>query len=210
MGFSTENGVNPRSPDKTHVDKFISALKHAKNLAFFPFLPSPNPLTPFALQGYNFYNKWGKVVKGVESMFIGEYQHNMDVKGRVAVPAKFRNKLSGGAIVTRGLDKCLFLFSAEEWEKLAEKIISLPLTQADSRAFSRLMLAGAADCEIDAQGRILIPDYLRKYAGLEKEVVVAGLYNRAEIWDMARWNGYKAETEEKSEEIAERMGELGL
>jgi len=143
-------------------------------------------------------------------MFIGEYQHNMDVKGRVAVPAKFRNKLSGGAIVTRGLDKCLFLFSSEEWEKLAEKIVSLPLTQANSRAFSRLMLAGAADCEIDAQGRILVPDYLRKYASLEKEVVVAGLYNRAEIWDMGRWNSYKAETEEKSEEIAERMGELGL
>jgi MraZ protein len=143
-------------------------------------------------------------------MFIGEYQHNMDVKGRVAVPAKFRNKLSGGAIVTRGLDKCLFLFSTEEWEKLAEKIVSLPLTQSNSRAFSRLMLAGAADCEIDAQGRILVPDYLREYAGLEKEVVVTGLYNRAEIWDMVRWNSYKSETESRSEEIAEKMGELGL
>ena len=143
-------------------------------------------------------------------MFIGEYQHNIDLKGRVAVPAKFRNKLSGGAIVTRGLDKCLFLFSTEEWEKLAVKIINLPLTQANSRAFARLMLAGASDCEIDTQGRILIPDYLRKYAGLEKEVVVAGLYNRAEIWERASWNKYKTETEERSEEIAERMSELGL
>jgi len=146
----------------------------------------------------------------LKNMFIGEYQHNIDLKGRVAVPAKFRNKLSGGAVVTRGLDKCLFLFSTEEWTKLAEKIINLPLTQANSRAFARLMLAGAADCEIDAQGRILIPDYLRKYAGLTKEVTVAGLYNRAEIWDSAHWNSYKTETEERSEEIAERMSELGL
>ncbi|MFA5052595.1 MAG: division/cell wall cluster transcriptional repressor MraZ [Parcubacteria group bacterium] len=143
-------------------------------------------------------------------MFIGEFQHNMDVKGRVAVPAKFRNQLSGGAIVTRGLDKCLFLFPVEEWNKLAEKIISFPLTAANSRAFSRLMLAGASDCEIDAQGRILIPDYLRKYAGLEKEIVVAGLYNRAEIWDKNSWNAYKTETESRSEEIAEKMSELGL
>jgi len=149
-------------------------------------------------------------VKGVENMFIGEYQHNMDMKGRVAIPAKFRNKLSGGAVVTRGLDKCLFLFSTEEWEKLAEKIISLPLTQSASRAFSRLMLAGAADCEIDAQGRILVPDYLRKYAGLEKETIIAGLYNRAEIWDRTGWNKYKADAEARSEEIAERMSELGL
>jgi len=145
-----------------------------------------------------------------KEMFIGEFQHNIDVKGRIAVPAKFRNQLSGGAIVTRGLDKCLFLFSIAEWEKLAGKIVSLPLTQANSRAFSRLMLAGASDCEIDAQGRILIPDYLRKYAGLEKEVIITGLYNRAEIWDLNCWNKYKMETESRSEEIAERMGELGL
>lgn len=144
------------------------------------------------------------------NMFIGEYTHNMDVKGRMAVPAKFRNKLSGGAIITRGLDKCLFLFSIEEWQKLAEKIVSLPLTQANSRAFSRLMLAGAADCNIDSQGRILIPDYLRKYAGLEKEVVIAGLYNRAEIWDEKSWSGYKKDTESRSEDIAEKMGELGI
>jgi MraZ protein len=98
----------------------------------------------------------------------------------------------------------------EEWDKLAEKIVSLPMTQANSRAFSRLMLAGASDCEIDSQGRILIPDYLRKYAGLEKEVIVAGLYNRAEIWNMEKWNGYKEETESRSEDIAERMGELGI
>ncbi len=143
-------------------------------------------------------------------MFIGEYQHNIDAKGRVAVPAKFRNKLSGGAIVTRGIDRCLFLFSIEEWERLAAKIIALPFTTASARAFSRLMLAGASDCEIDSQGRILIPDYLRKYAGFEKEIIIAGLYNRAEIWDMKQWNEYKSETESRSEEIAEKMSALGL
>ncbi len=143
-------------------------------------------------------------------MFIGEYQHNIDAKGRVAVPAKFRNKLSGGAIVTRGIDKCLFLFSVEEWERLAEKIITIPFTTASARAFSRLMLAGASDCEIDAQGRILIPDYLRKYANLEKEIIIAGLYNRAEIWNAHYWSEYKTETELRSEEIAEKMNALGL
>lgn len=143
-------------------------------------------------------------------MFIGEYQHNMDIKGRIAVPSKFRNKLSGGTIVTRGLDKCLFLFSIEEWEKLALKIVSLPFTQANSRAFSRLMLAGASDCEIDAQGRILIPDYLRKYAELDREAIILGLYSRVEIWDMKRWTSYKTETEEKSDDIAEKMINLGL
>ena len=143
-------------------------------------------------------------------MFIGEYNHNLDAKGRIAVPAKFRNELSAGAIVTRGLDKCLFVFNAKDWEALAQKLIALPLAQANSRAFSRLMLAGAVDCELDGQGRILLPEYLRKYAGLKKETTVAGLYNRIEIWDAEIWNAYKEKTESSSDEIAERMGELGI
>jgi len=143
-------------------------------------------------------------------MFIGEYNHNLDAKGRIAVPAKFRNELSAGAIVTRGLDKCLFVFNAKDWEALAQKLIALPLAQANSRAFSRLMLAGAADCELDGQGRILLPEYLRKYAGLKKETTVAGLYNRIEIWDAEIWNAYKEKTESSSDEIAEKMGELGI
>jgi MraZ protein len=143
-------------------------------------------------------------------MFIGEYNHNLDAKGRIAVPAKFRNELSTGAIVTRGLDKCLFVFNAKDWEALAQKLIALPLAQANSRAFSRLMLAGAADCELDGQGRILLPEYLRKYAGLKKETTVAGLYNRIEIWDAEIWNAYKEKTESSSDEIAEKMGELGI
>jgi len=143
-------------------------------------------------------------------MLLGEYQHNLDVKGRMAIPAKFRDKLSAGAIITRGIDNCLFMFANEEWDILAKKLIALPLAQANSRAFVRLMLAGASDLEVDSQGRILIPDYLRKYATLKKEVVVAGLYNRVEIWDKAAWTAYKAKTEHSSEEIAEQLGELGI
>jgi len=143
-------------------------------------------------------------------MFIGEYTHNLDLKGRIAVPAKFRKGLTGGAIITRGLDRCLFVFNKSEWEILAKKLIALPLAQANSRAFVRLMLAGAADTEIDQQGRILVPDYLREYADLKKQAVVAGLYNRLEIWDVNSWKQYKAKTESASDEIAEKMGELGI
>ena len=143
-------------------------------------------------------------------MLLGEYQHTMDTKGRVAIPAKFRDKLDGGAIVTRGLDSCLFLFTKKEWQTLAEKLTALPLAQANSRAFVRLMLAGAMDVELDNQGRILVPDYLRQYGHLEKQVVVTGLYNRIELWDKDRWQEYKQKTESASEEIAEQLGELGI
>ena len=143
-------------------------------------------------------------------MLLGEYNHNLDTKGRMAIPAKFRDKLSAGAIITRGIDNCLFVFANTEWEKLAQKLIALPLAQADARAFVRLMLSGATDVEIDSQGRILIPDSLRKYAGIKKEVIVAGLYNRIEVWDEATWNAYKTKTETTSEEIAEKLGELGI
>lgn len=143
-------------------------------------------------------------------MFIGEYTHNLDDKGRMALPAKFRSKLKGKAIITRGLDNCLFIYGADEWKKLAEKLVALPLTQANSRAFTRLMLAGAMDVEIDKQGRVLVPDYLRVYAGLAKEVVVTGLYSRIEIWDSAQWNEYKTKTEASSDEIAEKLSDLGI
>ena len=143
-------------------------------------------------------------------MFIGEYTHNLDSKGRIAMPVKFRNKLTGGAIVTRGLDRCLFVFSGKEWEVLAQKLIALPLAQTNSRAFVRLMLAGAVDAELDKQGGILIPDYLREYAGLKKQAVITGLYNRMEIWDSEAWKQYKAKTESASDEIAEKLSELGI
>ncbi|OHB57769.1 MAG: cell division/cell wall cluster transcriptional repressor MraZ [Planctomycetes bacterium RBG_13_44_8b] len=143
-------------------------------------------------------------------MLLGEYTHNLDAKGRMAIPAKFRQHLNAGAIITRGLDRCLFVFSSKEWENLAQKLIALPLAQANSRAFARLMLAGAIDCELDKQGRILIPNYLKEYAGLKKQAIVAGLYNRMEVWDSEAWKQYKNKTESQSDEIAEKLSELGI
>ncbi len=143
-------------------------------------------------------------------MFIGEYQHNLDDKGRLAIPAKFRAKLSDGAVVTRGLDNCLFLYTAEEWKKLATKLASLPISKANTRAFARLMLAGAMDVSLDKQGRVVLPEYLRKYASLKKKSVVAGLYNRLEIWDDASWEKYKEGTEKQSGDIAEALEGLDV
>ncbi len=143
-------------------------------------------------------------------MLLGEYKHNLDAKGRVAIPAKFKEKLAAGAIITRGLDNCLFVFASKEWENLAQKLIALPLAQANARAFARLMLAGAMDVVPDNQSRILIPDYLRSYADLKKQVVIAGLYNRVEVWDLEKWEAYKKKTEGASDEIAEKLGELGI
>lgn len=143
-------------------------------------------------------------------MFIGEYSHNLDQKGRLAVPKKFREKLETGAIVTRGLDNCLFLYTKEEWHKLAAKLANLPFAQANTRAFARLMLAGAMDVNIDKQGRVMLPEYLRTFAGLTKNAVVAGLYNRLEIWDQRKWDEYKRRTEKESTKIAEQMAELGV
>jgi MraZ protein len=143
-------------------------------------------------------------------MFIGEYKISMDVKGRVAVPAKFRNMLAAGAVLTRGLDNSLFLYPKVEWEAIASKLAALPLAQANSRAFARLMLAGAWDVEIDKQGRMIIPDYLRQFGRLTKKVVAAGLYNRIEIWDEQTWEDYKTNSEKESTAIAEALGDLGV
>ncbi len=143
-------------------------------------------------------------------MFIGEYKHNLDEKGRLAIPTKFRVDLSKGAVVTRGLDSSLFLFPMEEWDKLAAKLANLPLGQSNSRAFARLMLAGAMDVEIDKQGRVVLPEYLRTYAKLKKSVVIAGLYTRLEIWDEASWEIYKRKMEEDAESVAEQLGALGV
>lgn len=143
-------------------------------------------------------------------MFIGEYQHTIDEKGRMAIPAKMRGKLLDGAVVTRGLDNCLFVYTKEEWQKLADKLAALPLTSANSRAFSRLMLAGAMDVEFDKQGRILLPAYLRDFASLKNKAVVAGLYNRIEIWNESAWKAYKEGTEKNTEEITKNLAELGI
>ena len=143
-------------------------------------------------------------------MIIGEYHFNLDNKGRIAIPVKFRSNLGEEAVITRGLDNCLFLYPKKDWEQLAEKIKNLPLSQADSRAFARLMLAGAMMVGLDVQGRILIPDYLRQYANLKKKIVIVGVYNRLEVWDEDAWLNYKKQTEKESGDIAERLSELGI
>ncbi len=141
---------------------------------------------------------------------LGEYHHALDSKGRVSVPVKFRSSLGRGAVVTRGLDRCLYVYPAQAWTELAEKLVQLPLAQAKARAFARLMLAGAMALEVDRQGRALLPDYLRRYAGLSRHVVFAGLANRAEVWDRTTWERERKRTEADSAEIAEALGGLGI
>ncbi len=142
-------------------------------------------------------------------MYIGEFRHSIDEKGRLAIPAKFRSSLKK-AVVTRGLDACLFVYPLAEWKQMAQKLANLPISQSNSRAFARLMLAGAMDVEIDGQGRISIPEYLRTYAGLSKAVVVAGLYNRLELWGEEAWAVYTKRAEKDSGEIAEQLLSLGV
>lgn len=141
----------------------------------------------------------------MDKVFIGEYGHLLDNKGRVAVPVKFRQLLKKGAIVTKGLDGCLFLYTEVEWMKLVAKLNEMPISQGNARAFARLMVAGAMEVNVDTQGRINLPNYLIKFAGLKKNVIVAGLMNRLEIWDEATWKKYKAKTEPASEKLAEEL-----
>lgn len=143
-------------------------------------------------------------------MFIGEYHHTLDDKGRVSIPVKFRADLAQGAVVTRGLDRSLFLYTKPEWERLAQKLAALPLGQADTRAFARLMLAGAMEVECDGSGRVTVPPYLREYAGLAKDIVITGLYDRMELWDEATWQKYRSKTEAEGDEIAQRLGDKGV
>ncbi|QQG46272.1 MAG: division/cell wall cluster transcriptional repressor MraZ [Candidatus Niyogibacteria bacterium] len=142
-------------------------------------------------------------------MLIGEFQHILDSKKRVALPAKLRRELGKNAVITRGLDKCLFVYPLKEWEKVAEKLSNLPVGQAANRSFVRLFLAGAAYVETDQLGRVLVPDYLKEYAGLSERVVIAGVYKRLEIWDATRWDSYKREIEKQADVLAEKLGEIG-
>jgi len=143
-------------------------------------------------------------------VFIGEYKHTIDPKNRMTIPSKFQGQLSEGAIITRGLDNCLFLFTNEEWKRVADQIKQQSFTTANARAFSRLMLAGAMDVKLDNQGRILIPGYLSDYGKLGSKVVVAGLYDRLEIWNEDAWEKYKKNTEANANDISEHMADLGI
>jgi MraZ protein len=143
-------------------------------------------------------------------MFIGEYVYSIDEKKRLAIPVKFRKDLGKIAIVTRGLEECLFLYPQSEWKKLVDKLKKLPLSQSDARGFVRLMLSGAMEINIDNLGRILIPDYLKDYAKLKKRVVLTGVLNRIEIWDEEKWKEYKERTEKEIGSIAERLKDLQI
>lgn len=142
-------------------------------------------------------------------MLIGEYTHNIDAKKRFAIPSKFRRELGDKVVITRGLDSCLFLFPIDAWNILADKVSKLPLGQQDTRGFQRLLLSGASEVELDQLGRILVPDPLKDYADLKKKVVVAGVFNRLEIWDDEKWRTYKANLEKNTDRIAEKLGEIG-
>ncbi|MFI5359532.1 MAG: division/cell wall cluster transcriptional repressor MraZ [Halanaerobiales bacterium] len=143
-------------------------------------------------------------------MFMGEYQHNMDPKGRVIIPARFRDALGEKFIATRGLDNCLFVYPMHEWSVLEKKLMTLPITSKNARAFVRFFFSGATECELDKQGRISIPANLREYAGIDKELVIIGLANRIELWAKERWDAYMKEAENSYEDIAAAMEELGI
>src|SRR3990167_1066985 len=138
-------------------------------------------------------------------MLIGEYKHNLDPKKRLAVPSKFRKELDGGAVLTKGLDGCLFIFPLKNWAPFAEMLGGLSIGKQETRSFARLFLSGAVNVEFDSLGRILIPDNLKTYANLNKDVVIAGLFNRLEIWKETRWNAYKNNLEKNSDKIAEKL-----
>ena len=143
-------------------------------------------------------------------MFMGEYSHTIDTKGRLIIPSRFREELGETFVVTKGLDGCLFVFSDEEWKAFEIKLKSLPLTNKNARQFARFFVAGATPCELDKQGRILLPATLREFAGLEKDVVLTGRLNRIEIWSKDKWNENNSLDDVAMDEIAEQMTDLGL
>ena len=143
-------------------------------------------------------------------MFIGEYEHSVDAKGRVIMPVKLREDIGEKFIVTKGLDGCLFAYSYEEWINFEEKLKTLPLTNKNARDFVRFFLSGAVECEIDKQGRFLIPGNLRTYATLEKEIIIIGVGTRIEIWNREEWKKYSSDENISADEIAENMTMLGI
>ena len=143
-------------------------------------------------------------------MFMGEYSHTIDAKGRIIVPVKFRESLGDNFVVTKGLDNCLFVYTKEDWQKIEEKLRTLPLTNKDARKFTRFFLAGAAEMEVDKQGRILIPSVLREFAALEKDVVFVGVGSRIEIWNRAGWDESISGYDDDMDEVAENMDSLGF
>lgn len=141
-------------------------------------------------------------------MFIGEYRHNLDDKGRLQVPVKWRSQLAGGAVITKGFDGSLRFYPALKWQEIAEKLAQLPQSQPDARAYVRQTLAGAVDVELDKLGRVVLPVYLRAYASLSKPIVLAGLYDHIEIWDETTWASYVERIDQ--EKFSKTLQDLGI
>jgi len=143
-------------------------------------------------------------------MFIGEYQYSLDLKRRLAIPVKLRDIFKGRAVITKGLDGCLFIYPVEVWDEIAKKLGSLPLGEKKTRQFVRLFLAGASETDVDKQGRILIPRYLSKFANLKKEIVIVGLYDRLEVWNKGSWEKSINKAEKDKDKTAEELGKSGI
>ena len=143
-------------------------------------------------------------------MFIGQYEHQLEAKGRLSIPKKFRSRLAIGSVLSQGLDGCLFLYPTAAWEQLVSKLSQLPLTRSDARDFTRAMSFGATEVVTDRLGRILIPDYLRQFSGISKECIIAGAIDRIEIWDKIRYINYTARINSQAETIAEKLSEIGV
>ena len=142
-------------------------------------------------------------------MLIGEYKHTIDDKKRISLPSKFRKQVGKTMIITRGLDKCLFVYPLAQWQEIAKKFGELGIGQADRRGLNRFMLAGATEVSVDSVGRILIPEYLKEFANIKTKVVFAGVYNRIEIWDEASWTKYTNKVMKEADDIAEKLGDIG-
>lgn len=143
-------------------------------------------------------------------MFMGEFNHSIDIKGRLIIPSKFREELGSAFVVTRGLDQCLFVYPMNEWHRIEEKLKALPFTKKDARAFTRFFFSGASECALDKQGRVSISNGLRKYAKLMKDCVVIGVSTRLEIWDQETWSRYFTQSEESFNDISESLLDLDL
>lgn len=143
-------------------------------------------------------------------MLIGEYRHTMDDKNRLSLPSKFRKEMGKKIIITRGLDRCLFVYPVGEWKKFSDKISALSIGSSEGRGFSRAMLGGAAEIDVDGSGRVLIPDHLKGYATLSSKVVVAGIHNRIELWNEELWNAYTSNVEVEANALAQKLADIGM
>jgi MraZ protein len=143
-------------------------------------------------------------------VLIGQYEHTIDNKKRLALPVKFRGELGDKVIITRGIENCLVVYTEKEWQIVAEKLSNLPISQIEARSFARIILSGAMEVSLDKLGRILIPDYLKNYSNLKKNVTICGLSTRLEIWDSEKWEDYRKNAEKGVEELVSKLGPLGI